>query len=127
MELIMGIKVMLGEQFKVSGEDMDIVMINFTGTAYGKYFNGEVIGNGVDTQKIQFNKLMLSARYMLEGKDYTDNPCRVFIENNGSDPNKCTPYLVTDSKALNNYLQAAKLTSTVSIIEEGILVSIFKE
>lgn len=126
MKLIMQIKVSLGEQFFVDGLECAVNMISFTGEAYGKYFNGKVIGTGVDTQKIVKDKgVNLSARYMLEGTDYENNKCRVFIENNGSDMNNCTPLLVTDSKVLKN-LQKAKLRSSVEPIEGGVLVSIFK-
>lgn len=62
-----------------------VVMISFTGTATGKYFTGKVLPGGVDTQIIGKDKERhtLSARYILEGKDFNGDDCKIYIENNG--------------------------------------------
>lgn len=87
-----------------------VVMICFTGDADSKYFKGKVLPGGVDTQVIgkSGSRHTLSARYMLEGKDYTGEPCKIYIENNGrfdKDPEgilfRTYPHLITDSKALD--------------------------
>lgn len=84
-ELLMEIKVTCHEPVSVEGKNKKIVMIPFGGEASGEYFNGKVIGTGVDTQKIDPDgKIMLSARYMLEGTDAAGNACRIFVENQGN-------------------------------------------
>src|SRR5690554_4516271 len=62
-----------------------VVMISFAGTATGKYFTGKVLPGGVDTQIIGKDKERhtLSARYILEGKDFNGDDCKIYIENNG--------------------------------------------
>lgn len=66
-----------------------VIMIPFTGSVTGKYFEGRVLSGGVDTQIIgKHGRHTLSARYMLEGKDYKGNSCKIFIENNGNIDNK---------------------------------------
>ena len=123
----MEIKVHLDKEIAVKGQEEEIKIIYFTGKAYGKYFNGEVICTGADTQKIKKDdSINLSARYILEGTDYKGNNCRIFIENNGQDLKHCIPYLVTDSKALSK-LEKDKLCSKVIGIDDGVLVSIYRE
>ncbi|HEY9060540.1 MAG TPA: DUF3237 family protein [Pseudobacteroides sp.] len=89
-------------------EDM-VVMIPFTGYVTGKYFEGKVLSGGVDTQIIgkHGDRHTLSARYMLEGKDYTGEPCKIYIENSGDIYEKrnnvlfrTCPKIITNSKAL---------------------------
>ena len=102
-------------------------MLPFTGSAEGDCFTGEIIGTGVDTQKIEKDQLVsLSARYMLEGKDYTGKECKIFIENNGSSLDNCIPTLVTDSEALAAW-QQADLVSRVMPAEKGVTVQIWEK
>ncbi|HEX3030431.1 MAG TPA: DUF3237 family protein [Clostridia bacterium] len=86
-----------------------VVMIPFTGDVTGKYFEGRVLPGGLDTQIIgkHGDSHTLSARYMLEGKDYLGESCRIFIENNGNMYNstkdilfRTYPRIVTNSKTL---------------------------
>ena len=103
-----------------------VVMLPFTGCAEGDFFTGEIIGTGVDTQRIEKDRLVsLSARYMLEGRDYTGKECRIFIENNGNSLDNCIPTLVTDSEALAAW-QQAELVSKVTPTEKGVTVRIFE-
>jgi hypothetical protein len=87
-----------------------VVMIPFAGSVTGKYFDGKVLSGGIDTQIIgkHGDRHTLSARYMLKGKDYTGEPCKIFIENNGLMNKKhkdmlfrTYPKIITDSKALD--------------------------
>ena len=87
-----------------------VVMISFSGDAKGKYFQGVVLDGGIDTQVIgnYGDRHTLSARYMLEGKDYTGEACRIYVENNGNIDKqrmdasfRTHPKLVTNSKALS--------------------------
>ena len=123
-KLLMEIHVQCSEPMTVKGQTMDIVMIPFTGTAEGPYFHGVMVGSGVDTQKITPDgKVMLSARYMLEGVDSAGNACRVFIENQGNEAEGFCPWLVTDSPVLQQW-EGKKLTATIGGTPQGVLVRI---
>lgn len=109
----------------VKGRLHDVNMLSFTGEVRGKYFNGKIIGTGVDTQySSKDTPMLLSARYMLEGKDIDGNNCRCFIENNGSFDNGFIPKIVTDSPALAEY-EGAELKAEIVTKENGVIVSIF--
>lgn len=126
MELVMTVHVVLSKNINmIKGNKLSICMIPFTGTAEGPYFNGRIVGEGVDTQKIYPDgKMILSARYLLEGKDFCGNQCNLFIENNGEAFDKCTPFLVTDSTELQ-FLSEAELTAKVTSSEYGVEVNIY--
>ena len=124
-EMLIEIRVTCLEPFSVKGASQKIVMIPFAGEASGAYFNGKVIGPGVDTQKIgPDERAVLSARYMLEGTDSAGNTCRVFIENQGSFDTGLKPMIVTDSPVLVRW-ENADLYATADGIPEGVLIRIF--
>ena len=134
-ELILQIDVRCHSAVDVDGHTKKIVMLAFDGDAGGRYFTGKVIGTGVDTQTYPKDengayiegKLSLSARYMLEGRDYTGKFCRIFIENNVNGSG-WIPSIVTDSDVLAEW-ESAKLRSTVEPVEEvggGVTVKIYK-
>ncbi len=126
MELLMEIDIRItGSQF-VAGHTRDVCMIEFGGTANGPYFNGEVIGTGVDTQKIEKTKeMLLSARYMLEGKDSAGNDCRIFIENNGSNFDNCKPAVYTNSPLLADW-ETSDLSAKVIPQEGGVKIQVYR-
>lgn len=108
----------------VKGKLHDVCMLSFTGTVKGKYFNGKVIGTGVDTQYLSKDEhMLLSARYMLDGTDIDGNECRCFIENNGSFDTGFIPKIVTDSPALSKF-EGAELKAEIVTKENGVIVSI---
>ncbi len=126
-EPIMKIRVACQESFRLEGATKDIVMIPFTGEAVGPLFRGHVIGTGVDTQKIgKDGKMVLSARYMMEGTDCEGKPCRVFVENQGSFGVGFVPTVVTDSAALAE-LETAALIATVEGAPGGVIVRIMRK
>lgn len=127
-ELILSIDVQCFESIGVKGRDTEIAMIPFTGKAYGKYFSGEIIGTGIDTQKfdIKSGECSLSARYMLQGTDKYGKACRIFIENSQHDENGWHPTLITDSEGLSEW-ERMPLTASVDGTENGVLVRIYKE
>jgi len=127
MELVLTVHVVLSKNiYGLKGKDVDICMLPFTGTAEGPYFNGVVLGEGVDTQTIFHNgRVLFSARYMLEGTDFKGNKCRIFIENNGESLERLTPTLVTDSEALQ-FLAESELFSVVTPNEVGVEVKVYK-
>lgn len=126
MKELMVVKVKIMEPVSVGGHSKMIVMIPFTAEASGEYFQGKTIGQNVDTQKIDPGKPgVLSARYILEGMDYTGQACRIFIENNGSDWSHLTPMLITDSEALKEW-ETKEIYDTVEAIEGGVLIRFYE-
>lgn len=102
---------------EVKGKTGTSVMISFSGTADGELFHGKTISEGVDTQKEWYGSVRtLSARYVLEGIDYTGKECHIFVENNGEIIDgviTTTPKIFTDSEALA-FLETAKLKGTAT-------------
>ena len=110
----------------VKGKLHDVSMLSFTGEVKGRYFNGKIIGTGVDTQYSSMDgHMFLSARYMLEGKDIDGNECRCFIENNGSFENGFIPKIVTDSSSLAEF-EETELKAEIKTKENGVIISIFE-
>ena len=73
-EEVLTVHVKIEKVIEMHSDNVDSVcMILFKGNVTGKYFEGDVLPGGVDTQIIgRFeDRHTLSARYMLEGKDYT--------------------------------------------------------
>ncbi|QSF46242.1 DUF3237 family protein [Paenibacillus tianjinensis] len=111
LEEVFTVHVTIGQTAELHREDGDsVVMISFTGNVTGKYFQGEVLAGGVDTQIIGKNgdRHSLSARYMLQGKDFTGEECQIYIENNGDAGKKWNdalfrthPKMITNSRALS--------------------------
>ena len=127
MKQIMTVKVRTFEPLEVSGQKEKAVMIPFSAKATGSYFSGETVVNGYDTQLSKADgTFSLSARYILEGKDFKGNECRLFIENNGIDLNDCRPHIISDSPELC-FLESAELRSEVRCVEDGVIVSIFMQ
>jgi len=124
MELILEIDVIIKEETAVAYQDKKVNMVTFVGQAKSHYFHGEIEVIGTDTQFIHDKKLILSARYMLSGYDLEGQACKIFIQNEGR-PENLIPMVVTDSKALK-FLNDAKLTSSVSATDKGVLVKVFK-
>lgn len=126
-EMLLEIQVKILDSLRVNGAKRDIVMIPFTGVANGPWFTGQIIGPGVDTQKISKDgKAALSARYLLEGTDKSGQSCHIFIENQGSFDTGFTPMIVTDSALLSDW-ETARLYATVEGAPGGVLVCVFRE
>ncbi|MBR5349200.1 MAG: hypothetical protein IK125_08205 [Lachnospiraceae bacterium] len=126
-ELLFSVHVLLQQPCEVQGQDCKVVMLPFTGRAFGEYFNGEVIGTGVDTQKFPNGAWgSFSARYMLQGTDKTGTDCKVFIENNLRDAEGWVPTIVTDSVFLSKW-EKVPLAATVEGAEGGVLVKIYEK
>ena len=98
----------------LKGPAGEVVMIPFGGTVSGEIFNGVVRPGGADCQRVNLAGVRhMSARYMLEGTDYTGAPCHIFVENNGyftelQMPFQTVPTFITDSRTLAPYLHRNK-------------------
>ena len=126
MKKVLTIRVQCKEPYSVQGKNCKVCMVPFTGEATGELFTGHIIGTGIDTQIfIEGQPGQLSARYMLEGTDYTGKVCRIFIENRLHNEAGWHPRIVTDSEALS-YLEDANLIATVDGIEGGVLVQVYE-
>lgn len=131
-EEVLTIHVALTDTQTVLGGRGSACMIAFTGTAEGPQFRGRILPGGVDTQIERQGRRTLSARYLLEGTDDAGNPCKVFIENNGTvlpeEPSICTtPTILTDSPRLQ-WLESATLSGTVEADgKDRVLIHIYAE
>lgn len=127
LEYLMTVDVKTQEAAGVFSDAGGINMIPFTGSSDGYYFKGEIIGTGCDTQKYLPNDggVLFSARYMLKGKDYKGQDCSIFIENNGSALDLCTPTIITDSRALSEW-QTWDLRTIVVPIGGGVSVNVYR-
>lgn len=131
---VLNIRVLCTGTESVTGCGAEVNMVLFEGTAEGPDFKGAVLPGGCDTQKRQDERVALSARYMLRGRDREGVACSVFVENNGvidlTAPSPVTstiPRIVTDSAALR-WLETAELSGEVSGDSEGhVWVRIFAE
>ncbi|SDB05311.1 hypothetical protein SAMN02910317_00199 [Ruminococcaceae bacterium FB2012] len=127
-ELLLTIDVVCSQGLSVKGGETEVVMVPFTGRAFGEHFSGRIIGPGVDTQKfgLKSGEGTLSARYMLQGTDSEGCPCRIFIENSIHDEAGWHPMLVTDSKVLAEW-EHLPLTASVDGTESGVVVRIYSD
>ena len=126
---VLTVQVRIKEALEVKGGINGVTMILFDGECECDNFKGKILPGGVDTQRLgEDGRVKLSARYIMEGVDYTGKSCRIFIENNGeiqSDGRIVTsPCILTDSDALK-YLETATLTGTVEGTPDGVVIHIF--
>lgn len=134
-EEVLTVHVSIGKTVELRNDEGNaVVMIMFTGHANGKYFEGTVLDGGVDTQVIGKNGKphTLSARYILQGKDYTGQDCEIYIENNGHFVQnagdvmfRTTPKIITNSKALS-FLNEAWLIGEGSPAASGVEIKIYR-
>lgn len=134
-EEVLTVHVQIEKSIEMKSGNVDsVLMILFKGIADGKYFKGNVLPGGIDTQIIgKFgDRHTLSARYMLEGRDYTGESCKIFIENNGDlnekakdAPFKTYPKIITDSKALE-FLNYDLLVGEGIGTESGVDIKIYR-
>ena len=126
-QLILTIEVKCHDGIGVRGRRTEVVMVPFSGRAYGELFTGRVLTGGIDTQKTDLltGECTLSARYMLEGTDCGGESCRIFIDNNIHDDEGWHPKLVTDSALLAEW-EELPLTATVDGADGGVTVRIYR-
>ena len=125
MKQIMEINVTIFQPRTVEGSTGKAVMIPFSAENHGELFCGCTREEGVDTQRIlPDGSMTLSARYILYGRDADGRECSLFIENNGTSLENCTPKVITDSPALG-FLETTPLSAKVEPCENGVVVRIF--
>ena len=100
------------------------VELPFTGTAGGPYFKGTILPGANDVQdRIGRKPFKFRADYTLDGKDYTNVPCKVHIINTNSGM-EWKPQVSTDSKALA-FLNGADCTAYLQGHKSGLIVRIY--
>lgn len=100
------------------------VALPFTGTANSPYFKGKILPGASDVQdRIGRKPVKFRANYTLEGKDYTDVPCKIHILNTNSG-SEWKPQVSTDSKALA-FLNGADCTAYLQGRASGPVVRIY--
>lgn len=123
---VLKIYVNITEMNEVVSGNTTVRMLLFDGYCVGSFFNGTILNGGVDTQMTGADgRTLLSARYMLEGRDSKNNSCRLFIENNaetGVGTTYTRPKIVTDSSELK-WLEREELIGRIAD-EDGKLVII---
>ncbi len=134
-EEVLTVHVEIGKTVNLRNIDGDsVVMISFAGHASGKYFEGSILEGAVDTQVIGRcgDRHSLSARYMLQGTDYTGQVCEIYIENNGDMLQKpenalfrTSPRIITNSQALE-HLNGAVLVGEGLQTDTGIDIKIYR-
>lgn len=135
LEEVLTVHVKIGGKSELRNDRGDsVVMITFTGHATGRYFEGNVLDGGVDTQIIgqSGGRHRLSARYILQGRDYTGQSCEIYIENNGmfnSNPDgvlfRTHPVMITNSEALS-FLNDAVLIGEGRGTDTGVEIKIYR-
>ena len=131
-EKILTINVKLDQIFNVEGSSGKATMILFHGDCDCDNFKGVILPGGVDTQKEpEGEPRVLSARYILEGKDCDGKDCHIFIENNGEVQPVSNggvihtkPLIYTDSDALK-WMEKADIAGTVTGAEGGVTIDFY--
>ncbi|HKM21109.1 MAG TPA: DUF3237 family protein [Lachnospiraceae bacterium] len=132
MKELLYVEVKLDEINGFESDDKAVTMILFHGEAKGEYFTGTILPGGVDTQIREDGVNHLSARYILEGTDCQNQPCKIFIENNGvPDPHTegrfiTVPKIITDSQALK-WFETTHLSGEVIATDEMVMIKIYGE
>lgn len=126
LEYLMTVNVKTQQAYGVSSEAGGVNMIPFTGSCESHWFTGEIQGTGCDTQKYPpEGGAIFSARYLLKGKDADGKACSIFIENNGTALDLCTPTVITDSELLKDW-QYWDMRAIVVPVSGGVDVNVFK-
>lgn len=117
----------------LDGPAGSVLMIPFGGTVEGELFNGVVRPGGVDTQVVNMSGVRhMSARYCLDGTDYTGEKCVIYVDNHGyfsgdtPHPFQTVPELLTDSKALAPYLHRKAFVGEGTPSEEGVTIRMYE-
>ena len=130
MDALFTVNVIVKEVHELKSDLGQINMIVFEGGIDAPFFKGEILSGAFDTQKyLKVKEGMLSARYMLKGRDDEENECLLFIENNALIDNTgrwmTTPSIYTDSLRLK-WLTEMKLRGEIEGSEKGVLIHFYE-
>ncbi len=127
---LFSVHVRIRQNETLKSDEGQINMILFDGFVDAPFFNGEILPGACDTQKYFANENgMLSARYMLSGKDENGSETKVFIENNATFINgqwKTVPFIMTDNPRLS-WLTKEKLKGEIEGVEGGVIIHFYRE
>ncbi|BBF43655.1 hypothetical protein lbkm_2343 [Lachnospiraceae bacterium KM106-2] len=131
MNNILTIHVSLDETVEMKNEQNLVRLILFHGSCDCPNFHGTILKGGVDTQIIEKDGHgTLSARYVMKGRDFSNQECEMFIENDGiisSDGSiQTTPRIITNSKSLK-WMEEETLTGDIIPEADGIQIRINKK
>ncbi len=124
--ILFSVDVIVKEVHELKSNKGQINMIVFTGSVDAPFFKGEILSGACDTQKyLKGERGMLSARYMLKGRDEDGKETLLFIENNACLEDdgswKTVPRIYTDNNKLF-WLQDEKLTGEIEGTEKGVMI-----
>lgn len=127
---LFSVHVRITDVHTIKSDEGDINMILFDGYVDAPFFKGEILPGACDTQKYLKNeKGMLSARYMLTGKDDSGTDTKIFIENNAcliDGEWKTKPRIFTDNRRLS-YLSKEELFGKIEATEIGVIIHFYRE
>ena len=123
-----------GDAVQMKGENGEVLMIPFKGSAEGEIFRGIVEPCGVDTQVVNAAGVRhMSARYMLTGVDADGVPCHIYVENNGwfdgevlAMPFRTVPTFRTDSPRLAPYLHRSQFVGEGIELPDGLHIRFYE-
>lgn len=125
-EEILNIDVHIHDVKEEKAGDMTEVRIYFGGSCSTPYFNGKIIGEGVDVQKYRKDEqISICADYTLSGYDQDGRKCKLHIVNT-RDGARFSPKIETDSVALK-FLSNQRCTAVLEGFEGGLTVRVFAE
>lgn len=130
MKEIFKLNIAVDEWNEVCGNKATARMILFHGDVESPYFTGKICNGGVDTQyQPKGGANHLSARYIMEGIDDVGNPCKIFVENNGTDMGEgklvTKPVILTNSERLK-WLEEEELSGKVCHEDGKLVIRIYQ-
>ncbi len=125
VEYYMTVNCKIKDTSKVEGLDgVDTTLTEFSGKSEG-LFNGSTAYNGSLITKTEDGKTFYSARYTLTGRDANGNNGKMFIEDNGYDPEALTPFVVSEGGNIGSW-GSQSLRSVYTETEDGFKIDLFK-
>lgn len=128
--ILLEIAIKIDNITEIHGGSKSVSIVYFSGKASSRFFTGKVMSGAADTQiHYKDRPAELSARYILEGVDYENNNCKIFIENNGAERGGSIitkPFIITDSAALK-WLETTDLSGEVISENGNVIIRIYGE